>query len=59
MIRIVRGVAKITENLSESKSLTLHTILRFWIYLTESVYSQKIALDKKGSLFYLINNVLM
>ena len=42
MIRIVRGVAKITENLSESKSLTLHTILRFWIYLTESVYSQKI-----------------
>lgn len=67
MIKIVGGVCKITQSMSESDSvngyngnlLTLHSLLRYWVYLSDKIYSQKLGNQKKGFLFYLINNVLM
>lgn len=59
MIRVIKGVCKITETIPNLSSLSMHGLLKLWIYVVDKVYSQKISHHKKGFLFYQINNVLM
>lgn len=59
MVRVIRGICKVTENLLNPSNLTIHSLLRFWVYVVDKVYNQKINSQKKSFLFYHINNVLM
>jgi hypothetical protein len=59
MIKVVRGVTKIIENLSTTQRISLQSILRYWVYLVSKVYEPKISTNNKRILFYLINNILM